>query len=57
LLAQLTAEVHRGRSTTGEASKNDVKEIVLWKSESSAKQRQKNSDSKSDNRKKKRKKS
>ena len=33
LLSQLTADVKRGRSTAGAASKNDVKEIVLWKSE------------------------
>jgi arylsulfatase A-like enzyme len=37
MLSQLTAEVGRGRSTAGSASKNDFKEIVLWKSESPAK--------------------
>jgi len=33
LLAQLTADVERGRSTAGPASANDVENIVLWKSE------------------------
>lgn len=33
LLALLTADVERGRSTDGVASKNDVDQIVLWKSE------------------------
>jgi len=32
LLKQLTADVTRGRSTDGAASKNDVRQIVLWKS-------------------------
>lgn len=34
LLSQLTDDVNRGRSTTGNPSKNDVDRIVLWKSES-----------------------
>ena len=46
LLAQLTAEVRRGRSTKGRDSKNDTDKIVLWKSESSAKQSPRKSDSK-----------
>ena len=33
LLKQLTDDVTRGRSTEGAASENDVKDIVLWKSE------------------------
>ena len=33
LLAQLTADVLRGRSTEGAKSNNDVDDIVLWKSE------------------------
>ena len=33
LLADLTADVNRGRSTKGPRSKNDVSNIVLWKSE------------------------
>ncbi len=33
LLKQLTAGVTSGRSTAGPASKNDVSEIKLWKSE------------------------
>lgn len=33
LLGQLTADVNSGRSTTGAESKNDVSDIVLWKSE------------------------
>ncbi len=32
LLAQLTSDVERGRSTDGPPAKNDVEEIVLWKS-------------------------
>jgi arylsulfatase A len=32
LLAQLTADVERGRSTPGAASSNDVEDIRLWKS-------------------------
>lgn len=32
LLAQLTSDVERGRSTDGAPAKNDVEEIVLWKS-------------------------
>ncbi|MGB7343192.1 MAG: arylsulfatase [Pirellulaceae bacterium] len=32
LLTQLTTDVQRGRSTEGPDSKNDVDEIVLWKS-------------------------
>ena len=46
LLSQLTAEVIRGRSTTGKASTNDIKEIVLWKSEARATGRNENSDPK-----------
>ncbi len=38
LLSQLTTEVTGGRSTSGSDSKNDTDKIVLWKSESSAKQ-------------------
>lgn len=33
LLANLTADVQSGRSTDGPAAKNDVEEIVLWKSQ------------------------
>ena len=33
LLQQMKMDVERGRSTDGEASKNDVDEIILWKSE------------------------
>lgn len=33
LLAQLVADIQRGRSTDGAASKNDVNNIILWKSE------------------------
>jgi arylsulfatase A len=33
LLSSLTAEVTAGRSTAGDRSKNDFKNIVLWKSE------------------------
>lgn len=33
LLAQLTADVNRGRSTDGADSKNDLTKIKLWKSE------------------------
>jgi arylsulfatase A len=57
LLAQLTAEVRRGRSTKGWDSKNDTDKIVLWKSESSAKQSQSKSDSEPAASRKKRKKS
>ena len=32
LLALLKADINRGRSTKGSASKNDVEKIVLWKS-------------------------
>lgn len=32
LLALMTEDVHAGRSTSGPASQNDVKDIVLWKS-------------------------
>lgn len=32
LLAQLTADIERGRSTSGPPSQNDVEPIVLWKS-------------------------
>ena len=32
LLNQLRSDVQRGRSTAGRAAKNDVAEIVLWKS-------------------------
>jgi arylsulfatase A-like enzyme len=35
LLAQLTDDINRGRSTKGAESKNDIDEIVLWKSEHS----------------------
>lgn len=41
LLAQLTADVQRGRSTDGPPSANDVDQIVLWKSEDSKKSRRK----------------
>lgn len=37
LLALLTKDVEAGRSTTGPVSKNDVEEIVLWKSEQKSK--------------------
>ena len=37
LLAKLTKDVQRGRSTNGLKSKNDVNNIVLWKSEGSNK--------------------
>ena len=57
LLAQLTAEVTRGRSTKGLDSKNDTDKIVLWKSESAAKQSQTESNSKPASSRKKRKKS
>jgi arylsulfatase A len=33
LLGLLKADINRGRSTTGPKAKNDIKEIVLWKSE------------------------
>jgi len=33
LLANLTADVQNGRSTDGPAAKNDVEQIVLWKSQ------------------------
>ncbi len=33
LLANLTADVQSGRSTDGPAAKNDVEQIVLWKSQ------------------------
>lgn len=33
LLARLTADIKRGRSTNGPTSTNDVDDIVLWKSE------------------------
>lgn len=33
LLANLTVDVQNGRSTDGPAAKNDVEEIVLWKSQ------------------------
>ena len=33
LLSLLEADVRRGRSTDGTESKNDITEIVLWKSE------------------------
>jgi len=33
LASQLKADVLRGRSTTGPRAKNDVEDIVLWKSE------------------------
>lgn len=33
LLAQLTSDVNRGRSTEGEESQNDLSKIILWKSE------------------------
>ena len=32
LLAQLTSDIERGRSTEGSPAKNDVDNIVLWKS-------------------------
>ena len=32
LLADLTSDVERGRSTDGPEAKNDVKNIILWKS-------------------------
>ena len=57
LLSQLTAEVRGGRSTKGRDSKNDTDKIVLWKSESSAKQSPRKSDSKPAASRKKRKKS
>lgn len=41
LLGMLEADVARGRSTDGVASKNDTKNIVLWKSEASKKPRRK----------------
>ena len=43
LLKQLESDVQRGRSTDGPAARNDVAEIVLWKSATSgAKPRKKN---------------
>jgi arylsulfatase A-like enzyme len=33
LLADLTADIQRGRSTDGPEAKNDVENIVLWKSQ------------------------
>ena len=32
LLADLTADVENGRSTEGPEAKNDVENIILWKS-------------------------
>ncbi len=32
LLADLTSDVERGRSTDGPEARNDVEHIVLWKS-------------------------
>ena len=32
LLAQLTSDIERGRSTEGSPAKNDIDKIVLWKS-------------------------
>jgi arylsulfatase A len=57
LLLQLTLEVNGGRSTKGQNSDNDTDKIVLWKSESSAKQSQNKSNSKPASSRKKRKKS
>jgi arylsulfatase A len=39
MLSQLTSDVTSGRSTEGVSSKNDVKEIVLWKSEQARKRK------------------
>ncbi len=36
LLNELTSDVQRGRSTAGPPAKNDVQQIVLWKSEHAA---------------------
>mgnify|MGYP006089405797 FL=1 len=33
LLANLTVDIQNGRSTDGPAAKNDVEQIVLWKSQ------------------------
>ncbi|MCA9122644.1 MAG: sulfatase-like hydrolase/transferase [Planctomycetaceae bacterium] len=40
LLAQLKADVANGRSTVGRESKNDISDIVLWKSGSGSKPQQ-----------------
>ena len=32
LLAQLTSDIERGRSTNGPPAQNDISEIKLWKS-------------------------
>ncbi len=54
LLSQLTDDVQRGRSTTGQKSSNDINRIVLWKSETSTVKKQKKSSSNDDASKKKR---
>ncbi|QDT13047.1 sulfatase family protein [Planctomycetes bacterium K23_9] len=41
LLEQLTSDVERGRSTEGTESKNDVSDILLWKSEVASKRKNK----------------
>ena len=46
LLKQLTEDIANGRSTPGIESKNDVADIVLWKSENSKKAIAKQSSSK-----------
>ncbi len=32
-LAEMTADIQSGRSTDGPAAKNDVENIVIWKSQ------------------------
>ena len=46
LLTQLKSDVANGRSTQGPASANDVKDIVLWKSDKVRKKTKKKSSKK-----------
>jgi arylsulfatase A len=42
LLADLTSDIQRGRSTDGPEAKNDVEGIILWKSERSGRKKKRN---------------